>query len=112
MGMEEWRNGIIEKATRQITFRNNMSNNEIQKLSLVLSDYLDEGISIIKKWRKLKNDDEFLNGYHDSGLIAFIKNKDNANGRELFNSYSSGGVNSTMNSNPESILKSTCKQVI
>lgn len=112
MEMQEWKDTIIDKAKRQITFRNNMSSSEILNLTVVLSDYLDEGISILRKWRKLKTDSEFLSGEHDSGLVNFLKNKYSANGREIFEGYSSGGVSSTMNKSPESLLKSTCKQVI
>lgn len=112
MEMQEWKDVIIEKATRQISYRNNMSNSEKTELSLVLSDYLEEGISILRNWRKLKDEAEFISGKHDSGIVNFIKNKYLSNGRELFGAYSSGGVSSTMKQTPESILKSTCKQVI
>lgn len=112
MELQEWKDLILDKAKRQITYRNNMSSSDIQELTLVLSDYLEEGITILKKWRKLKTDDEFISGTHDSGLIGFIKSKYQANGRDLFSSYSSGGVSSKMDKTPESLLKSTCKQVI
>lgn len=112
MEMQEWKYGIIDKATRQITYRNNMSKSDIQELTMVLSDYLEEGMSILKKWRKLKDESEFVGGIHDSGLVSFLKNKYSANGRELYSGYSSGGVSSTMDKSPESVLKSTCKQVI
>lgn len=112
MTMTEWKEGVLEKAMRQITYRNNMSQADKDDLILVLSDYLSEGISILRKWRKLKNDDEFLSGMHDAGLILFIKAKDQVNGRDLFSSYSSGGVSSSMKNTPEGLLKASCKQVI
>lgn len=112
MEMQEWKDSILDKAKRQVSYRNNMSSSDIQELTLVLSDYLEEGISIIKKWRKLQNESEFLSGEHDSRLINFLKNKYSANGRELFGDYSSGGIKANMKKSPESILKSTCKQVI
>ena len=112
MEMQEWKDSILDKAKRQITYRNNMSGSDIQELMFVLSDYLEEGISIIKKWRKLKDESEFVGGIHDSGIVGFLKNKYSANGRELFGDYSSGGVKANMKQSPESLLKSTCKQVI
>ena len=112
MELQEWKDFIVKKALRQITYRNNMSSSDISELTLVLSDYLGEGIKILKKWRKLNNDDEFVSGNHDSGLVEYLKNKVQANGRELFSDYSSGGVKAKMDKTPESVLKSTCKQVM
>lgn len=112
MELQEWKAEVVKKAISQITYRNNMSSSDISELTFVLSDYLDEGISVLKKWRKLKNDNEFLNREHDDGLIDYLKNKMQANGRDLFSDYSSGGVRAKMDKTPESVLKSTCKQVM
>ncbi len=112
MEMREWKDSVIAKAVRQITYRANMSQSDIDKLTLVLSDYLDEGITILRKWRKMSDDREFLRGDHDSGLVSFLKAKDQANGRDLFESYNSGGVSSSMKATPENLLKGSCKQVI
>lgn len=112
MEMQEWKDGVIVKAIRQITYRANMSQNDIDNLTFVLSDYLDDGITILRKWRKMSDDSEFISGQHDSGLVAFLKAKDQANGRDLFTGYSSGGVNATMKVTPENLLKSSCKQVM
>lgn len=112
MEMQEWKNNILDKAKRQITYRSNMSSSDIQELTAVLSDFLEEGISILKNWRKLKDDVEFLSGQHDGALIDFLNNKYSASGRELYSEYSSGGVRSKMDRTPTSVLKSSCKQVI
>jgi hypothetical protein len=89
-----------------------MSQADIDKATLVLSDYLDDGITILRKWRKMSDDSEFISGQHDSGLVAFIKAKDQANGRDLFSDYSSGGVRANMKVTPENLLKGSCKQVM
>ena len=112
MEIQEWKDSILDKAKRQISFRNNMSGSEIQELTLVLSDYLEEGISVLKKWRKIKDDSAFLTQEYDSGLVLFVKEKYQANGRDLFVDYSSGGVRATMKVTPENTLKGTYKQVI
>jgi hypothetical protein len=112
MEMYEWKDGIIEKAVRQIAYRNNMSQTDKDNLTLVLSDYLNDGITILRKWRKMRDDSEFISGQHDSGLVAFIKAKDQANGRDLFSDYSSGGVRANMKVTPENLLKGSCKQVM
>ena len=112
MDIYEWKEGILNRAVRQISYRSNMSNADKVELKLVLSDYLDDGITILRKWRKLKDDSEFISGMHDEGLIVYLKAKDQVNGRDLFNSYSSGGVSSSMKQTPENLLKASCKQVI
>ena len=112
MELQEWKDGVIAKAVRQITYRANMSQSDIDNLTFVLSDYLDDGITILRNWRKMSDDSEFISGQHDSGLVAFLKAKDQANGRDLFTGYSSGGVNATMKVTPENLLKGSCKQVM
>lgn len=112
MEFQEWKYGILDKAVRQITYRANMSQADKDSLTLVLSDYLDDGITILRKWRKMSDDSEFVSGQHDSGLVAFIKAKDQANGRDLFSDYSSGGVRANMKVSPENLLKGSCKQVM
>lgn len=112
MEMQEWKDSIIERAKRQICYRSNMSNADKADLFVVLSDYLDEGITILRKWRKMTDDSEFVSGQHDSGLISFLKAKDQANGRDLFTNYNSGGVSATIKVTPENLLKGSCKQVM
>ena len=112
MGMQEWKDGVIANAVRQITYRANMSQTDIDNLTFVLSNYLDDGITILRKWRKMSDDSEFISGQHDSGLVTFIKAKDQANGRDLFSDYSSGGVRANMKVTPENLLKGSCKQVM
>ena len=112
MEFQEWKYGILDKAVRQITYRANMSQADKDSLTLVLSDYLDDGITILRKWRKMNDDSEFISGQHDAGLVAFIKAKDQANGRDLFSDYSSGGVRANMKVTPENLLKGSCKQVM
>lgn len=112
MEMQEWKDLIIDKAKRQIVYRNNMSSSDIQDLTLVLSDYLEEGISILRKWRKIKEDSAFLSKEYDSGLVLFVKEKYQANGRDLFSDYSSGGVRATIKVSPENTLKGIYKQVM
>lgn len=112
MEIQDWKDEIVTRAVREISYRNNMSSSDISDLTLVLSGFLEDGIVILRKWRKLSNDSEFLSGVHNGSLVTFLKDKYNANGRENFQSFSSAGVSSTMKNTPESRLKATCKQVI
>jgi hypothetical protein len=110
--MNAWKNKLVEKAVRQVSYKINMSANDINDLTFALSDYLDEGITILRKWRKMKDDSEFISGMHDDGLVLFMKAKNQANGRDLFAEYSSGSVKANMKHTPESLLKASCKQVM
>ena len=112
MSIQDWKNDLIGQTKRQILQTNNMTLKEADELAFVLSNYLDEGIIILRNWRKLKDDTEFVSGKHDSGLIVFIKSKYQVNGRDLFNEYTSGGIKSNMKQTPESLLKASCKQVM
>lgn len=112
MELYEWKETIISKALKQIAYRNNMSQSDIDNATTVLSIYLDEGINILRSWRKMKDDNEFLSGKHDNGLIDFIKAKDQSNGRDLFEEYTSGGIKANFKITPENRLKGSCKQVM
>ena len=112
MDLQEWKDGIIDKSKRQISYRSNMSNMDISDLTLVLSDFLSNGMKILKKWRKLDNDEQFLSGEYDTALIDYLKNSFQANNRELFSDYNVGGIRAKMDRTPESVLKSSCKQVM
>ena len=112
MEMQEWKDGIVEKAKRQLAYRNNLSGSDIDSLTIALFDYLDEGINVLREWRKLSNDVEFISGKHDNALIVFLKEKNQANGRDLFGDYSSGGIKANMKTTPENRLKGSCKQVM
>ena len=112
MEMQEWKDGIIDVAKSQISYNANMSSSEINSLTLVLSNYLDGGINILRKWRKLKTNEEFLFGMHDEALVDYIKAKHQINGRDIFSDYSSGGVKANVKVTPENQLKGSCKQVM
>lgn len=107
-----WRDEIIKKVIRQISYRSNLSNADIDKLLPVLYDYLNEGVAILRKWRKISDENEIYNGKYDDGLIAFLKAKEQINGREAFSDYTSGGVTANMKVTPENILKGYYRQVL
>jgi hypothetical protein len=104
--------GILNRAVSIISNRSNMSNDEAENLTPILSIYLEEGKEIIRKWRKSVGEVEIVQGLHDSALLEFVINKYTLMGRNIYDSYTSGGVKSTVSKSPESILKSSCKQVM
>lgn len=112
MDIQDWKDSLVEKAVRQITFKSNMSSKDITNLTTILFYYLDEGISVLKEWRKIKNDSEFVSKRYDSALVQYLINKNLVNGREMFDVYTSGGVKADMKKSPESVLKSNFCQVI
>ena len=110
--LDEWKKLRKDNAVTQICYRNNMSTSDKTELESILSVFLDDGIAIIKQWRKLKDNDEFLTGKHDYALKQFVIDKYLSNGRDIYKGYSSGGVNATMDQTPEGRLKNSCKQVM
>lgn len=113
MDFTQWKDSIIEKAVAQISYRANMAPTDKSELNSLLSSFIDDGISILIKWRKLNpEDEEFTNGVHDSSLVAYLKNRYYDNGKELYNGYSSNGISTNKKVSAESLLKSSCKQVL
>ena len=67
--MEELKNKLLERATRQI--QNNygtLSENE----TLMLEDFFNDAVNEIKKWRKLQNEKEFLSESYNSNIVRYI----------------------------------------
>lgn len=112
MEFSAWELKIVEKAVAKEKYNSNMSNNECNELMPLFFDYLRDGVQIIKKWRKLKNTQEFVDGEHDQGLLNYISDRHQSRGRELYYGYSSNGVSASQKYSAESRLKASCKQVL
>lgn len=112
MEFDAWKLKIVEKAIEKEKYHSNMGANEVQSLTVLFSDYLEEGVHIIRKWRKLKDTTEFTNGDHDQALLNYISDRHQSRGRELYYGYSSNGVSASQKYSAESRLKASCKQVL
>jgi len=100
ISIDTMKTALSTKAKTILTYMSNTSDNT--SLSVILSNFLDTGIAIITKWKKLKSEDEFLSGDYDTELIDFAVNSHN----QLV------GFNEKVVMTAESILKASLPQRI
>lgn len=67
--MQNLKSKITERATRQI--QNNYGELSTEDKEL-LEDFFDDAVIEIKKWRKLQNDNEFLEELYNSNIVRYI----------------------------------------
>ena len=63
-----WKESLILQAQQQLT----LSNPDEKADKTLLIQYLNYGVTEIRKRRKLTNDSELLGGQHDYNLVRFI----------------------------------------
>jgi len=103
----------VEKAQRKIFYKSNVDINNIDSdTSQLLILFCKDAISIIVKWRKLLNYDEFDLGLWDSQIVEYMVNSYNSVGDENLKSKSSGGNSRVYSMSPESRLKASIPQKI
>lgn len=73
---------------------------------------IEDAISIIRVWRKLKNDKEILEGLYDTNIVTFVLNSINMAGIEGQSQSIANGIRKNFYNTPESVLKSEIKQVL
>lgn len=74
------RDELVKRAMRKIQGRSTPLLSEIE--IAVLSDYFDEAVIEIKKWKKLKDDKAIINGEFDTEIVRFIVESDKVQGSE------------------------------
>lgn len=109
MDIDDLGTTVVAEAKTRLWYRGNMNYGDTE-LTAVLNSLFYKGISIIRKWRKLKIDDEFLQGKWDNELTDFIINSYNSLNEENLKSYAGGGFSRTYIMSAESILKSKIPQ--
>lgn len=107
--LSEYKTFIIQSAEERLFFMKNI-NRESTELKTVLSNLYDKGYSVIRQWRKMKDDTEFLNGKWNNQHIDFIVDSYNALNEENYTSSNVGGNSRTYSMSPESALKSKIPQ--
>lgn len=108
--VDEYKRYIVKRATRKVLYNSN--NIQTQDLIAILNDYFDDAYRIIVKWRKLKNDEEFISQKWDKEITDFIVNSYLTMGDDTLNSISINGVNKSYRISPEGQLKSSIPQII
>lgn len=77
-----------------------------------IEDLIDEACSIIKNWRKLSKDTEFLDGRYDRNISQYVIESIVTAGIEGQSTSNANGITKKFYGTPEANLKSSIKQVI
>ena len=100
------KSSLLEKAQRKLS--NAFPDYEYDED--LLSDYFDDAVSIIMKWRKMSNENPVLSGSYDSEIVQFIVESINRSGIEGQSSSSANGISKVFIATPEDNLKSKIPQ--
>ena len=100
---------LVGKAKERLLHKSNYNDSQ-NSLDPVLFSLFENAYEIIISWRKLKNDDEFLNGKWDSQIKDYIINGYNTLNDEMVSTTNVGGIGKTYRATAEDILKSKVPQ--
>lgn len=105
--MQELKDKLIERTIRQLQNKDGeLSENEL----LMLEDFFNDAIIEIKKWRKLKNDKEFLSELYNYDIVKYIIRVFQEQGIEGQTNSNVGGVSKTYKMSPKEELRSNISQ--
>lgn len=99
---------LLEKAQRKLS--NNFPNYDYDED--LLGDYFDDAVSIIKKWKKNREDSLLTSGDFDTEIVEFIIESIGKAGLEGQSSTNANGISKVFIATPESNLKSKIPQSI
>lgn len=108
--IEDYQTYIVGRAKRKLLYESNMEDSK--NLKAILNDLFTDAYNIIKKWRKLKNDNEFFEQKWDSEITDFVVNSYRVMGDETLAASSINGVSKTYKLSPEAKLKTSIPQVM
>lgn len=111
MDNEMHKTTVIQRAKSRLSYADNADMSSADVAS-ILSEYYYSGVSIIRKWRKLKDNSEIILGTWDEELVAFIVDSWNAMNEETLASTNVGGNSRSYKFTPEGALKSKIRQVL
>lgn len=97
---------LLEKVQRKIQF--NTPDYEIDEE--YLEDLIDEAIGIIRDWRKLSNNDEFLNELYNTNIINYVIETINMSGIEGQSNSNANGNSKTFINTPANNLRTSISQ--
>lgn len=107
--LSEYKTSVIQLAEERLFFMKNI-NKENDDVQIVLSNLFDKGYNVIKKWRKMTDDEEFLEQKWENEHTDFIVDSYNALNEENYKNSNVGGVSRSYSMSPESALKSKIPQ--
>lgn len=97
---------LLEKVQRKIQF--NTPDYEIDEE--YIEDLIDEAIGIIRDWRKLSNNDEFLNELYNTNIINYVIETINMSGIEGQKVSNANGNSKTFINTPANNLRTSISQ--
>lgn len=106
--IDEYGDYIVDRAKDRLLYKSNMTDSS--KLRAILLDLFKDAYNIIKKWRKLDKDDEFLSQKWDTEITDFVLNSYRRMGDETLESSNINGINKKYRISPEAKLKSEIPQ--
>lgn len=106
--IDEYGDYIVDRAKGRLLYKSNMTDSS--NLRTILLDLFKDAYNIVKKWRKLKTDDEFLSQKWDTEITDFVCNSYRRMGDETLASTNINGISKTYQISPEARLKSEIPQ--
>ena len=106
--IDEYGDYIVDRAKNRLLYKSNMTDSS--NLRAILLDLFKDAYNIIKKWRKLKDDDEFLSQKWDTEITDFVTNSYRRMGDETLASSTMNGIAKTYKISPEAQLKASVPQ--
>lgn len=105
--MQELKNKLVERAKRQLQDKDGLLESE---QVFMLEDFFDDAITTIKKWRKLTNENEFLQELYNYNIVKYIIRVFQEQGIEGQVSSNVGGVSKSYKLTPTQELLSGITQ--
>lgn len=108
--LDEYKKYIVKRAQTQLLYKSNMTSSS--ELTAILNYLFDDAVNIVKDWRRLKTDDEFLSQKWDKQITQYILDAYRIMGDENLNSSNINGINKNYRISPEAKLKTSIPQVV
>jgi hypothetical protein len=108
--IDEYKSYIVGKAKTKLLYKSNMIDSD--NLTAILNDLFTDSYNIIKKWRHLKKDDEFLSQKWDTEIVNFVVESYRVMGDENLATISANGISKGYKISPEAKLKSSIPQAM
>lgn len=108
--IDEYGDYIVDRAKNRLLYKSNMTDSK--ELQSVLLDLFKDACNIIKKWRKLETNDEFLSQRWDTEITDYVVDAYRRIGDETLASSNINGINKSYKISPEARLKTAIPQVM
>lgn len=108
--IDEYGDYIVDRAKTRLLYKSNTTDKK--ELNTILLALFNDAYNIVKAWRHLKTDDEFLSQKWDTQLTEYVISAYQRMGDETLASSNINGVNRSYKISPEAKLKSSIPQTM